>query len=192
TSMKMPGMDANAKGMNTIVINDGKDTWIISSFMGKQKLSNEQSMQYQTEKDWWNMISEKGKIIKEELVEERNCYLIEFDKDAGSIFSKLWLDKKELVLIKGEIEIENMGKIVWVQSDFRDIMKKWQYPYKTLMYNEGELFSTSIVKSIEINTGLDDSLFDPDKVPLDSQGMNNKMFDMLMERHKEAEEKKEE
>ena len=44
-------------------IYDGKDIWMISSLMGKKKLSDEESKNYQSEMNWWDVISEKAEIV---------------------------------------------------------------------------------------------------------------------------------
>ena len=54
-----------------IIIYDGKDSWMISPFMVKQKLPYEEGKEYQMGMDWWKFISEKTKVIGTEKVGER-------------------------------------------------------------------------------------------------------------------------
>jgi outer membrane lipoprotein-sorting protein len=191
TTMDMsqaPDMPEGMGEMKTIIIYDGKDTWMISSFTGKKKkLSGEVEKQYQKEKNWWELISEKAKIVGTEKVDKRECYVVEI-KEEEYPFTKLWLDKTNLVLIKGESKGTEEETILLINSDFKKIKGGWEMPYKTELYADGKLMSTSLVKSLEINQGLSDDLFDPDKVKIERKGygMRETMKEMMRE---EAEER---
>ncbi len=171
--------------MKTIVIYDGKDTWMISSFTGKKKLSSEEEKQYQKEKNWWELISEKAKIVGTEKVDKRECYVVEIAEDEEYPFTKLWLDKRNLVLIKGEGGGMEGEIILLINSDFKKIKGDWEMPYKTEMYADGKLMSTSLVKSLEINQGLSEDLFDPDKVKIKGVNMQEMMRKMMLQKEEE-------
>ena len=186
TTMQMsqaPDMPEGMGEMKTIIIYDGKDTWMISSFTGKKKkLSGKDEKQYQRERNWWKLISEKAKLLGTEKVGKRVCYVVEI-KDKEYPFTKLWLDKRNLVLIKNESKGTEGERILLIHSDFRKIKGDWEMPYKTEMYTDGELMATSLVKSIKINKGLSDDLFDPDKVKIKRKGfgMREMMKQMMLE-----------
>ncbi len=177
-----PDMPEGMGEMKTIIIYDGKDTWMISSFTGKKKLSGKDEKQYQRERNWWKSISEKAKLLGTEKVGKRECYVVEIE-DKEYPFTKLWLDKKNLVLIKNESKGTEGEIILLIHSDFRKIKGDWEMPYKTEMYTDGELMATSLVKSIKINKGLSDDLFDPDKVKIKRKGfgMREMMREMMLE-----------
>ena len=177
-----PDMPEGMGEMKTIIIYDGKDTWMISSFTGKKKLSGKDEKQYQRERNWWKSISEKAKLLGTEKVGKRVCYVVEI-KDKEYPFTKLWLDKRNLVLIKNESKGTEGERILLIHSDFRKIKGDWEMPYKTEMYADGELMATSLVKSIKINKGLSDDLFDPDKVKIKRKGfgMREMMKQMMLE-----------
>jgi len=166
-----PDMPEGMGETKTITIYDGKDTWMISPFMGKKKLSGEEEKQYQRERNWWELISEKAKIAGTEKVGKRECYVVKIQEEEYP-FTRLWLDKTNLVLIKGESKGTEGETILLVHSDFRKIKGDWEMPYKTEIYADGELMSTSLVKSLEINKGLSDDLFDPDKVMVKIKGFD--------------------
>jgi len=185
TAMDMsqaPDMPEGMGEMKTIVIYDGKDTWMISSFTGKKKLSGEVEKQYQREKNWWKLISEKAKIVGTEKVDKRECYVVKIE-DKEYPFTRLWLDKRNLVPIKGESEGTEGETILLIHSDFKKIKGVWEMPYKTEIYADSKLMSTSLVKSLEINKGLSDDLFDPDKVKIETKGlgMREMMKQMMLE-----------
>jgi len=66
-------------------------------------------------------------------------------------------------------------------SDFKKLTGDWQFPYKTEMYQDKTLLSTMIVKSVAVNKGLSDDLFNPDKA--DAKGPS--MMDMMKTQKKE-------
>ncbi len=175
TTMQMsqvPDMPEEMGGIETIIIYDGKDIWMISPFMGKKKLSGEDEKQYQRERNWWELISEKAEIVGTEKVGKRECYMVEIEEEEEFSFTKLWLDKKNLVLIKSESKGTKEETILLIHSDFKRIKGDWEMPYKSEIYVDGELTTTFLVKSLEINKGLSDDLFDPDKVKVKMKGFN--------------------
>lgn len=183
-----PEMPEGMGGMETVVIYDGKDTWMISSFMGKKKLSGEEQKQYQRERNWWRLVSEKAKIVGTEKVGERECYVVAIEEGGELPFTKLWLDKKNLDLTKGESKGPKGETIVWIHSDFRKIKGDWETPYNTEIYADGKLMSTSLVKTLEINTGLSDDLFSPAELKEEKKkgpGLPGMMKKMLQEKVKE-------
>ena len=188
TKMQMPQTPNMPKGMGemeTVIIYDGKDTWMISSFAGKRKLSVEKGGQYQMERNWWELISEKVKIVGTEKVSKRDCYVIETKEEKELPFTKIWLDKKSLNLIKGERKEPKEKTMLWVHSDFKKIKDDWEWPHKVEIYVGDKLMSTSLVKSLEINKGLSDDLFDPDKVKMKGFNMKEMMKKMMQEEEKE-------
>ena len=186
TTMDMsqaPDMPEGMGEMKTIIIYDGKNIWMISSFTGKKKkLSGEDEKQYQRERNWWKLISEKAKIVGTEKVGKRECYVMKIE-DKEYPFTRLWLDKRNLVLVKGESKGREGETILLINSDFKKIKGDWEMPYKTEIYGDGKLISTSLVKSLKINKGVSDDLFDPNKVKIEKKGfgMREMMKEMMLE-----------
>ena len=163
-TMQMPNMPKEMGGIPTVIICDGKDTWMISSMMGKKKLTDEESKQYQTRRNWWVFLPEEAQIVGIEKIGSLECYVVEIKEKNISPFTKVWMDKENLVLIRAEIKSEKEETMLMEFSDFRKIKGNWEMPYKTEMYLNKKLMSTTIVRSIEINKGLSDDLFAPDNV----------------------------
>ncbi len=187
-SMNIPG---TPDGIENVVINDGKETWIISPFTGRKKLDGNESMQYHTESNWWKSISEKGKITGNAKIAGRACYIVEFEKSNDNPYGKLWLDKKELILIKGESEIAAEQDITWMYSNFKKMNKKWEIPYKTEVYSNDQLISTARMKSIEINKGIPATIFDPDKIEVKEMDIQSMMQNMMDNKNKDTNKTKE-
>jgi len=193
TRMRAPEAPEMPEGIETVVIYDGKDTWMISPLMGKKKLSGEEGKEYQKERNWWELVSEKAKIVGTEKVGERECYVVQREEGGEYPFTKLWLDKKNLNLTKGESKGPKKETIVWILSDFRKIKGDWEMPYKTEVYMDDKLISTSLVKTLEINQGLSDDLFNVAEVKEEKKkgpGVPGIMKKMLLEKAKEKGEEK--
>lgn len=174
STMQMPDMPKEMGEIETITIYDGKDIWIISSLV-KQKISDEERKKYQTERNWWEFLSENAEIVGTEKVGARDCYVVEIEEQKESPFTKVWLEKKNLVLVKAESREPTGEKVLLVFSDFRKIKSDWEIPYKTEMYADGKHTLTTLVKSVDINKGLSDDLFNPEKVKVKGFSMEEMM-----------------
>lgn len=184
-TMQMPGMPKEMGGMTTIIIHNGKDTWIISSLAGKKKLSDEESKQYQKEGvSCCTRMFENAKIVGTEKIGKRECYIVQPEEEGETSYTKIWLDKKNFYMVKSESKGTDGEIILMVNSDFRKVKGDWEMPYKTEMYGDNELMFTLLVKSIEINKGLSDDLFDPDNVEIKGFNMQE-MMQQLEEEEKE-------
>lgn len=179
-AMQMPqaqGASGGMQEMKTSIIYDGISMWMISPFTGKKKLSSGEGGQYQMQGDWWEAISDKAEVTGTENVDGIECYAIVFKTGINSPFTKMWLDKKNLLLVKAENK--QAQDMVWVNSDFKKIKDDWEVPYKTQMHINGKLTSTSVVKSLEIDKGLQEDLFDPNKVEAKGFDMEEMMKNMM-------------
>lgn len=146
----------------TVFIFDGKDTWMLSAGKDAQKLPPDASAQMKTDEKWWDRILGKAKVKGEEKIAGRDAYVIEIPGEKGGPPSTLWVDKNALVLLQAQSQNEQGKPAKWVFSDFRKI-DGWEMPFKTEMYVGGALQSTSIMKSFQINKGVSDDLFNPQK-----------------------------
>ena len=179
TSLATSGIPAGMEEMKAIIISDGKDSWMISPFTGKKKISEEEEKRYQ-KVDWWNWFSEKAKIVGTEKVGERECYVVEVEEGERVPFTKVWIDKKELLLVKGEAEVPVIKKKMgYLFSDFRKIEGGWELPYRIEISTDGSPLYASFIKSLEINKGLSDDLFDPDKIKVKEADMQEMMKKMM-------------
>jgi len=184
--MAMPGMPEGAKGMKSFFINDGKDTWMISPLTGKQKLNSDENMPIETSGNWWQMITDNAKLAGEEKVEGRNCAIVDFNEpeDSDNIFARLWVDKDDLVLVKGESRPIQDRKISWKYLDFRKVGGSWLMPYITQVFSDGELVSSSVVQSLKMNTGLNDAIFDASKIEVPDSNLGD-MMKMMMDQNQQ-------
>jgi outer membrane lipoprotein-sorting protein len=163
SKMNMPGgMMPEMADMTTIFIFDGKDFWAINPVTGKQKLPPEANISDKNQMNWWKDMPEKGSIVGSEKIGDRDCYVVEAeDEDSSKI--KGWIDKQGLLLVKVEQEANEGEKITILNSNFKKV-KNWEIPYATEVFAGEKMMSKSIIKSVEIDKGLSDDLFDDDKI----------------------------
>ncbi len=167
---------AGMGSMETIVIGDGSDYWLISPMMGSQKLPRQEGEKYQTGHDWWERLTSEARVVGEEKVSGRACYVVEGKPKEDSPFSKLWVDKEGLFLVKAEGKTAGQGnQMSIINSDFRPAHGGFLLPYRTEIYLDGKLTSTVKVTSVKANTGLADDLFDPKKAKAKGPGMEEMM-----------------
>ncbi len=154
------------EGKKSVVIYDGKDIWMVTS-LGKRKLSKKEASQIKAETNWWDLMTEDAKIIGTENVNEKECYVIGLKREKDNPLITMWIDIKDLVLIKAESIGTSNEILVWNYFDFREVGKGWKMPYKTEIYSNSKIISIVTTKSIEINKGLFNKLFDvkKEKVP---------------------------
>lgn len=178
------GMPEGMGNMQSIIIFDGQDTWMISSFAGKKKLTTEQAeeqMQYQTVMNWWQSISDEAKYVGMEKVNNRECYLLKLKIDESSPYSKIWVDKENLFLVQTEGKNSSGESMRMMFSDFRKIEGGWEFPYKVeMLINQKPMF-TLLVKSYKLNQSLPDELFDVDKVELEGYNLQEMMQNMMQQ-----------
>lgn len=175
TKMSMPNMPKGMGEMETIIISDGKETWTISSFAGKQKLPEGDEVKHQGNLGWWDSFSKEAKITGSETIKGRDCYVVKFKEEAESYTTRVWIDKNELFLVKSESKGDKGGTMTIVYSDFRKIKGNWEIPYETEIFSDDKLVTTIKVRSLEMNKGLGDDLFDPDKVEVKKMDMQEMM-----------------
>jgi len=178
------GMPEGMGSMQTIIIFDGQDTWMISSFAGKKKLTTEQAeeqMQYQTGMNWWRSISDKAKYIGMERINNRECYVLEIEAGEDSLHSRIWVDKNNLFLVQTEGKSDSGETMRMIFSDFRKIKDNWELPYKTEGFLDEAQMMTILLKSFETNQGLSDDLFDVDKVEVSGPNVQEMMQNMMQQ-----------
>lgn len=184
STMAMPQTQGAGAGtsMNTIIINDGVNAWMITPYTGKQKLDIGQSSQYKEKSNWWAMIDPNAVITGTENVSGKTCYIIESHGSDRYPFAKIWVDKDKYTLVKAETNSLNSTPMTSVLSNFKEIKAGWEIPHKIDVYQGGNLVSTSMVKSLEINNGLSDELFDASKVPAQEYNMQDYMKNFMQEK----------
>jgi len=184
--MSMPEGSGMPGGMTNIMIFDGKDLWTVNQFAGKQKISADASASSKDQISWWEDMPEKGKIIGSEKVGNKDCYVVEAwneEIDTSSVKTdkedkvKGWIEKGTLLLIQLEFKGAKGETFKVVNSNFQKV-KKWEMPYNTEVYADEKLISKTKIKTLNINKGLSDDLFDADKVSAAAPGMPG-MKDMM-------------
>lgn len=178
------GMPEGMGSMQTIIIFDGQDTWMISPFAGKMKLTDvqaEEQMQYQTGMNWWRSLSDKAKYIGIERINNRECYVLGIEAGGASLYSKIWVDKNNLFLVKTEAKIDSGETIRMIFSDFRKVKAKWEFAYKVEGFMNDVPMMTILLKSFEINQGLSDDLFDADKVEVSGPNIQEMMQNLMQQ-----------
>jgi outer membrane lipoprotein-sorting protein len=176
SKMQLPSQSPDAdmpQVMTSTVIHDGTDFWMVTPVTGKRKLNAHEAEGYKTEEFLWDMIPEGAQMVGSETVGERDCYIVQLNGEEDAPGAKLWMDKKThaiVVIQSGKVRGQEHRL---VNSDFRSVETDWEIPYKTQIYRGDRLISTLTVKSREVNKGLSEDLFDPEKMSSEKVGVGD-------------------
>jgi len=168
--MEGSGVPPEMANMKTIVINDGTSVWIIAPMLGKSQVPTDEGNKYRGQWTCSDYIPADAQVIGSETIDGRACYVLSVI-DPLSDVAKLWIDQKDFSLLKmvgKDTEGEAMTALF---SDFRKVVGDLELAYKTEMYSGGDLITTMTITSVEINKGLADDLFDPNKVKVEGPDM---------------------
>ena len=168
--MQLPESDGISVGddvgsLKTVMIDNGEQAWMFSPFGGKKELSREEAERNAPARNCWGFFPENAKITGSETMQGRDCYIVEIEEPGA--MTRLWLDKQNFIPVQGETrDSAGVELYRWIHSDFHRIHGDWEYPYRTEMYEGSELAATMLVTSLDVNQGVSDDLFDPDKVSI--------------------------
>lgn len=183
---KIPNLPPGMEKMETIIIFDGSNKWIISSMGGKQNMGP--PAKGEDDADWWasmnmeDMSGVKAKLIGSGTVAGRDCYIVE-STDDGDV-SKIWLTKDTLTQMKIEATTKQ-GSVLMLYSDHKMVGDLIEWPYKTVIKQGGKVMSTMTMKWMKVNTGLDSTMFDASAVKA-PEGMNMKeMMEKMMQQQRQ-------
>jgi len=185
TLMQMPASEGMPEGMASmlvVVIFDGHDTWMVSPFTGKNKLTAmqaEEQMHFQTGMNWWKFISDSTRYAGIENILGRDCYLLELDIKGNSPYKRIWVDKNTLFLMQAEGINSEGDNIRMTFSDFKKVQGDWQLPYKVEVFMNEAPIMRIITKSLTINKGISDELFDVDNVEVQGPNFQEMLQNMM-------------
>ncbi|MFC1806975.1 outer membrane lipoprotein carrier protein LolA [Candidatus Omnitrophota bacterium] len=183
-------MPAEMASMKNTMIYDGEQFWMISPF-GKMKMGKEMlkdaDMPDISQKHWFEWITDETVYLGKEDVDGTDCYALDFTDQGGTQFIKCWIDVKDLKIVQSLPR--HQKNIVTKLSDYHMIAGKWPTPLVAKGYRDGELFFTTTTKNLQINTGLPDSLFDPDAVQSSGPDYTSMIQGMISEQMKQEEER---
>ena len=175
--MENAGLPAGMDGMKTVVIGNGENAWIVNPLMGKSKISAEEGAKYRGQWSCADYTPVAAEIIGSEKIGGRDCYVLSV-LDTSSDFAKLWIDQKSFVLAKMEGKPQEGVASVILFSDYRKVSGDFEMPFRTEMYSGKDLISITVVKSVAVNKGISDDLFDPDKIKASGPDMKGMMDQM--------------
>ena len=181
--MTMHVPQAGMGDMRTIVIDNGTDVWMFHSLTGKRKLSPEEAKDRGEFRDCWDFTPENSSVVGSESADGKDCYLVDMTRDG--VQHRLWLEKSTGRVIQGEAHSQGES-VRWALSDFRTVFDDYEYPYKIELFDGAQTISTMAVKSIVVNEGLSDDLFDPNQVEMAAPSMEELLQKMLREAEEDS------
>jgi outer membrane lipoprotein-sorting protein len=145
---------------NTVLIYDGTDGWIIEGGNDKTKIPSAELTAYTTTNSCWGFHPASAEVDQAHKIPDKNCCVVGLQD--GDTRYELYLCTERLIILEGSTVNAAGRNLHWVHSDFRKVGRDFYFPFKTEVYVDRELQSTTVVRSIEVNTGLTDEVFDAD------------------------------
>ena len=172
------------ESMTITTLFDGTDGWSLMMGM-RTKLPKEELNVKGAAEPVWEEIPENAKIVGEENLNGRDCWIVEWNEDQDKPEPvRTWFAKDDFMLL--QIISQSGGKTTkMVNSDFRKVKGDFMIPYLTEIYSADKLVMTSTIKEFTYNTNISDDLFDPEKLGGSDMDMQNLDLEKLM---KQAEE----
>jgi outer membrane lipoprotein-sorting protein len=189
--MSAGGMSsASGQSFEATTLFDGKDVWSVTAGI-KAKVPPGGVQGQSSVPAYWNEPVEGSKVVGEETVGGRACWIVQAPSVAGAPAGigapKTWIDKKKFVHVQSEVLLS--GKTVKsVFSDFRAVKGGFELPYVVDVFSDGQKTMTAKITKLETNTGLSDDLFDASKL---GGGATSIDVDALMKQAEEMRKKME-
>ncbi|MBU0969869.1 MAG: outer membrane lipoprotein-sorting protein, partial [Proteobacteria bacterium] len=150
---KSPNPMVGEVGMKSIIIDDGKSTWVFSPLTGKMEEPNSQDGEE-------NKKPRQVDYISKESVSGIECHKIKAIYNEGE-YEILWIDIQNDDLVKKEY-FDGEEKETTINSDFRTT-KGFVFPWQMKIESGGEVQKMTVL-SLKVNPSIPDSLFDPGRV----------------------------
>ncbi|NQT95400.1 MAG: outer membrane lipoprotein-sorting protein [Candidatus Omnitrophica bacterium] len=183
TKMQMPEDAKMPQGMQQVestMIYDGETAWMIMPFMGKVKLPETEAFKHQASVNWWDKVLGNADVVGEEVIDGIGCYILKVrNRKTPPFFNRIWISKKDFISVKAEMAGPNGTKNKMVFSDFRELGSNWKFPYRTETYVNDKLISKVTIRSVRINTGLADSIFNADAIAADTSDFGDLMQNVM-------------
>lgn len=156
-----PAGAAGAEDLMTTIVDDGSSVWILNPAIGKSEIPKTEGSKYRGQWYCGDFLPGEAEVQGVENVSGRDCYVL-LVRDEASPYARIWIDAKSLVPVKLESRPEEGETTTAVFSDFRPITREIEIPYVTEIFAGADLISTVVIKSLVVNSGISDTLFDPD------------------------------
>lgn len=109
--------------------------------------------------DWSSLISLKSRLVSVDEVGGQSTYYIELPPGWLNLpFKSIWVDYQKPLLVRAQ-----STKMLLVYSEFQPVFEEIELPYRSETFaGGGDFITLTTVKSVEINQGMEDDLFNPD------------------------------
>lgn len=158
------------QGLTFIQTFNGKEGWGLNPFAGvtdPQPISEDElkSLRYQSDMDGmlWNW-KEKGYTVTfdgKEDMEGTSCFKIKLLTKEGDVFT-YYIDSDSYIMIRSNTKVKIMGNETEADTYYSNYtqVEGLAVPGKIDTKMNGQLAMTIVVDKVELNTALDDSLFE--------------------------------
>lgn len=159
--------------MKTTIIGDGNKTWVIAPFVGKIEMEDDdeqgEQVEYAEMVFWWNDIGEDMELVREEKFDGKDCYVMQYSDD-NEDENLVWVEKSTMNILK--MQDKNDAESYILFKDYKKLIDDSEIPYLVEAYDDGDKEMEMKVNNVKVNKGIDDDMFNPDKVENSNNGIN--------------------
>jgi outer membrane lipoprotein-sorting protein len=163
-------VEGTFQGLTFIQNYNGKEGWNLNPFAGvtdPQPMSEEdlKEMHYQADMDGmlWNW-NEKGYTVTfdgKDDMEGTSCYKIKVDTKEGDSFT-YYIDSDSYLILRSNTKMQRLGNEIESDTYFSNynMVEGIAFPGKIETKMKDQLMGTLVIENVELNTELDDTLFE--------------------------------
>ena len=163
-------IEGTFQGLTFIQNYNGKEGWNLNPFAGvtdPQPMSEEdlKEIHYQADMDGmlWNW-NEKGYTVTfdgKDDMEGTSCYKIKVDTKEGDSFT-YYIDSDSYLILRSNTKMQRLGNEIESDTYFSNynMVEGIAFPGKIETKMKDQLMGTLVIENVELNTELDDTLFE--------------------------------
>ena len=163
-------VEGTFQGLTFIQTFNGIEGWMLNPFTGvtdPQPMSEEdlKEMHYQADMDGmlWNW-NEKGYTVTfdgKDDMEGTSCYKIKVDTKEGDSFT-YYIDSDSYLILRSNTKMQRLGNEIESDTYFSNynMVEGIAFPGKIETKMKDQLMGTLVIENVELNTELDDTLFE--------------------------------
>ncbi len=162
-----PETDEGPSGpVSVIELYDGESEWQINAMQGKVQMGGGGRQYLSPTVEYWIDPPMNSKILGSEIIHDRECWVIESTPSQTYNYSRVWLDKEYHLMIRVESWDAQKNPTVIENTDLWYVLDDFAIPSRTLIKKRWQPSMELIMKELQVNEGLPDSLFNADLLEL--------------------------
>ena len=162
-----PETDEGPSGPVAVIeLFDGESEWQVNAMQGKMRMGGGGRRYESPTVEYWIDPPEGSTILGSEIIHDRDCWIIESEPTQSYNYSRVWLDKEYHLMIRVESWDKDRNPTVIENTRLWYVLDDFAIPSRTLIKKHWQPSMELILKELQVNEGLPDSLFNAELLEL--------------------------